>query len=761
MSKASKKKRSASKVDKEPTEVNTPPSKKMHTATPENHIETKKKLGVPLNKDLPAVHGVIDASRFITARMEEVNYLQSKIKQTSVALKVPAFEPIPRRMRRGPVSHVLYGLRARDRAKLSLKLSLGKKVRPSIRKIKSKAVLDELNSRKSGIRWLETHKWQIKRMKMENWWGFRLASQPMYKSRTITYRSFTKISLLHDASYLGCLQLAGLQTSIIQILNRISDPFLPSVGSERFIKGTRIGHTNIYKDGEYPYQYLCPITFLWRSKVADSNENLLWLWIHPSSFTIIEDQIKKLIPTIDESVMITDLRKELVRFELTGPKSLAILQAIIEPVEVNDDVCTKKSKNTNQQLWNDMKSIRSGCCLPYGSVIGLTIQDPRLKFPQKARPLNKEEVSTTSTSSILNLSLSWPKEASVSDIWDEEMRKKCILNKPTETQLSQRRGNNLLPGSKLTFTSEDVRVPILLIQRGGPLIDQPIPSLLSASRTEQIEGWTVIVPKGFGLPFWRSFVFAGARTGGLNDIHNMHFDSGFGCFPYDYPGTKAFCDYQSIKENIARQHWEKLPPAKRINYKKLNIGSPFKIEFDTLIPTAIKSNNEGDDSSILLKSDKLKSIIITEKDSMIIEKKMNDLMVKAAQLRNVKLSSQSISLEKMLINVCVKSIHGGTFLSGSMIYLIENEDLYKIFSNTKYSSADYKQILESKNHIGYITTGDYSFITGQGQGIGACSAIGLHRLYQLDSKYQRKIKLLVLIVNIKTQEFKSATVHIL
>lgn len=143
-------------------------------------------------------------------------------------------------------------------------------------------------------------------------------------------------------------------------------------------------------------------------------------------------------------VTFVDLRKELVRFELTGPKSLAILQAIIEPVEINDndddDVSNKKSKKTNQQLWNDMKHIRSGCCLPYGSVIGLTVQDPRLKFPQKARPLYEEE-STGSTQSVLDLSLNWPKEASVSDIWDEEIRKGCFLSKPTETQLSQRRGN--------------------------------------------------------------------------------------------------------------------------------------------------------------------------------------------------------------------------------------------------------------------------------------------------------------------------------
>lgn len=70
-------------------------------------------------------------------------------------------------------------------------------------------------------------------MKMENWWGYRLAAHPMYKSRRIIYRSFTKMALLHDASYQGCLQLDGARDSIIELLNKFTDPLLPSVGSVR------------------------------------------------------------------------------------------------------------------------------------------------------------------------------------------------------------------------------------------------------------------------------------------------------------------------------------------------------------------------------------------------------------------------------------------------------------------------------------------------------------------------------------------------
>lgn len=70
-------------------------------------------------------------------------------------------------------------------------------------------------------------------MKMQDIWGYRIAARPNTKSVRITYRSFTRLSIVHDASYMGCIELRGDNKEIISALNTVTDAGSPSVGSER------------------------------------------------------------------------------------------------------------------------------------------------------------------------------------------------------------------------------------------------------------------------------------------------------------------------------------------------------------------------------------------------------------------------------------------------------------------------------------------------------------------------------------------------
>lgn len=69
-------------------------------------------------------------------------------------------------------------------------------------------------------------------------------------------------------------------------------------------------------------------------------------------------------------MQLNDLRDQLVRFELTGPRSTALLQAILDPVQ--------DAINGNN-VWNDLSQLRSSCSLSPGSVLGLVVNDPRLR----------------------------------------------------------------------------------------------------------------------------------------------------------------------------------------------------------------------------------------------------------------------------------------------------------------------------------------------------------------------------------------------
>ncbi|ORZ21233.1 NUC188 domain-domain-containing protein [Absidia repens] len=731
-------------------------------------------------KSLPKVGGIINADQFFAARMQEVNSMQSSIKQTSAVLKIPSFDSLPRFLRRRAAGHDMYHLRARDRAKLSAKIARGQVIRPSLRKIKSKMIMDELISRKNNVRWLSTHKWHIKRMKMENWWGYRLAAHPMYKSRKVNYRSFTKISLLHDASYQGCLQVHGSQKLVTELLNKFTDPLLPSVGSNRFIKGTRIGHSYFYSQGGYPTNLISPITFLWRSSTTD-NDATLWLWTHPSAFEIIQQQIQDTASLMQTpQVKVQNMQKDFARFELTGPRSKDLLQSILVPV---DEHGNSQPNSVNAQLWTSLQHIRSGCALPNGAVIGLTVQDPRLRFPQKARPANVSgdvDVYMQATQDLLSLSMDWPIEASRSGIWDESIRRNCEITKLAESHIIKRREKMPLPGSKLPFTAEDSKIPLLLIQRSGPLFDQSPLAQPSEFRTENIDGWTLIVPRTFGNSFWRSLVYAGARTGGLDDVHNMYFDCGYSCFPYDYPTTRAFEEYQEITGSALKQKWERQPPSKRINFSKLGIDSPHHIPFHSLLSSSSPplgtlstmdysyDNESYRKSAILLQNDKLVSVILNSKsdDKKTIEAKLMKMMANGASARGMMTSiAKAPSLESMAVRFRLKSIHAGTFSSNARVYLMKDASLYQNYSTVSHDNIKISQLENFKapspqDLIGYVTSGHYSLMTGQGQGIGACSASGLYQIQQIDTCQNRTIKRLVLVRNVSSQDYHLAILSV-
>lgn len=75
--------------------------------------------------------------------------------------------------------------------------------------------------------------WHAKRMKMNDIWGYRIASNPNTKSVRVTYRSFTQLSIVHDASYMGCIELKGDSKEIIKAFDTITDIGAPSIGSAR------------------------------------------------------------------------------------------------------------------------------------------------------------------------------------------------------------------------------------------------------------------------------------------------------------------------------------------------------------------------------------------------------------------------------------------------------------------------------------------------------------------------------------------------
>jgi ribonuclease P/MRP protein subunit POP1 len=428
---------------------------------------------------------------------------------------------------------------------------------------------------------------------------------------------------------------------------------------------------------------------LWKPKTKDT----IWLWIHPASFNEALTFIKKALKeTKATHVELNDLRDQLLRFELTGPRSTALLQSILDPI-AGDKI--------GNSVWKDLGQLRSSCSLSPGSVIGLVVQDPRLKFPQKVPPRNNE-ITVEELQKIQRILDQWPTNTAETSIWDTELRKSLFKNKIPEYGLNLRRQKTLVPGTKLQPTAEDSQIPLLLIQRGSPTFNRSGIHQQPLLSHELIEGWTIIIPRGFGLAFWKSLVFAGARVAGYNDVRAMHFESGFPCFPQDYPGTRAFEINRQLVKKTTQSVWEKRPPAKRVNHIKRGIEHPFECAFETLATMEHMEIESQDNLAVrptyaLMHGEQLVSTLLSTVDESAYQSKVDVLL----HNRHLNIQPPLLQMDDALIKVRAKYIDRGKPSANAMVFLLEDLDEYNQYtfhvrdqSPLKKSKRKLKELLE-------------------------------------------------------------------
>ncbi|KAG2219767.1 hypothetical protein INT45_008598, partial [Circinella minor] len=741
-----------------------------------------RKIGTPveftnaLAKNTPRVTGAIRADEFTAARIQEINAMQTAIKNAGSALNTLTFQALPRDMRRRAASHKLTRLPAHLRAKAAREMENSppakRKTRRGKRQNKDDVVSREYLRRQKENKWLETHIYHTKRMHMSNIWGYRLAARPNVKSARSFYRAFQHTSIIHDGSYTGCLELVGKQDDILHVMNPVTDITLPSLGSERFIKGNRIGYTHIYEYLSCPGKPICPITFLWKPKQLKDESQTLWLWIHPSAFDQVYQQIKIASEKAnkDNTVVMNDLRDEFVRFDFSGAGTTALLQAIVKPVEESDHI-DKDTSSTfkSSKIWRDLYHLRSASSLPPGSILGLSVQDPRLAFAQKV-PKRTNSIPTEANLRLTELLTHWPEDIAYSDIWDKNVRKTVLERLPSEYSLAERRQENLLPGTKLEFKHDDVQIPILLVQRSSGQNNKR--GQQDTCKTELLEGWTLILPKGCAMAFWKSFMFAGARVAGYEDLRALSFESGSPSYPYDYLGSLACENVRDMAKHEAKNAWLRRPPAKRLNYYKLGVDRPFDAAFDSLISTTTedvmdidhKNGNKPTPEFYILHGHKtIISVLSAKTDDeaqISLLSYISDLYTK----RGLK-PITSLKLDNALVQVRLEFFDRGRPEANAMIYLVTDNTEYntqtvyirnrepglknkkKLLENLKEDDAEEEEdttimaldrnekpkFPPSNDLIGYLTTANFSFDAGRGIGLGACTVLGLRRLQQLDT----------------------------
>ncbi|KAJ2715964.1 Ribonucleases P/MRP protein subunit pop1 [Coemansia spiralis] len=533
----------------------------------------------------------VDVAGFVEARAFEISALQRSLEDARAAGNVRAFQTLPRHLRRRAASHNVKRMpvRLRERAIAEMTKSAQSSkalagtdrltnARRSSRykRRRTRAVRDEYELRQAGKRWLETHVWHAKRMHMKEMWGAMVAATPNERSHRAAYRAAKEKTFVQDVSFFRTLELVGPEAAIVRLVQRLTAPGAPTIALRPYIAGARMAPLVLHRADMYPLAALGPASALWQPG-ADPECRRLWLRIHPASADEIKAELAAALEAAPGgepcTVQLEDISCDVVSFELLGGQSTQMLATVLAHA-----VDPEASGSAALRL---IRGVPSPAVLPESAVIALRIHDPRLAFPYKLDP-GSAVLPEDEQRQLQSMLLRWPSAASAyqhrdGGIWDRAACAQDVARRPAEHALNARRQQQLVPGTKLApVPGADVTVPLLLVRTG--------PEALLGSRTPRTDrmcvdtlahGWTLLAPRGWGMPLWMSLSFAGARAQGLDERHHLGLEAGLPMFPANWPGTAAYDDWAGAAAADAHQKWLRRPPGKRTNYQQLGIASPF------------------------------------------------------------------------------------------------------------------------------------------------------------------------------------------
>ncbi|KAF5389250.1 hypothetical protein D9757_003446 [Collybiopsis confluens] len=766
------------------------------------------------NDKLKPIPGAIDVEKFAEARAFEINALKSAIQTTKwdthhallpesnyepfrSASTTRAWQVLPRHLRRRAASHNprRVPLRLRDKARAEMdpvrKKALGRTL-PKLGKKRRPPLDVKFLKRQRNKRWLETHIWHAKRMKMEDMWGYRLAVTPTEKAFRPSHRASIHGSILHDASYQSLVELKGPEATLRSVLEVCCDPQLPSPGAPRFTLGVRVANTFIYEPKAYPYCLICPIIVMWRARLSHTatlgskkgkgkgkekqaqpnppnDLRTVWIRFHPSVYSEVFSALRSSISQVLEDtsagnsivdVQLTDIRGEVGIFEIMGPQSSQILRGALSPVMANAGDEFKK-------FWGLLRNLQSSGSVPTDMIAGFTVNDPRLKFPPKNA---KVELPT---GDIISSSMPVAPSANlaVCNLWDQNIRNSLKNPRYQTKEINERRSKNLVPGTFLNPLRTDDRIPVMLIQTSVEDRD--------FKDTEGIHGWTLIFPAGWCMSFLQQLTFTGTRVAGQREHKTQGFEAGTTYFPSDFPSVEAYDTYAATKAEKDEAKWTRTPPAKRVNYAKIGTRSPWKPDWEVvlglkmppsepaitdeesapdLVPTQRENNHQEESTTEdvahhnrawLLRGPEVRSMISDLRRDLYPGQQLLTIVNNLRAKRSQPLLGDTIKADDLLRSALV-SVHISICSKGcpddlSMIYSMPDAELQewrkgliKVVHDPAAGEVEFlnlPDIVPSPDSIiGYITTGGFSLSRGEGFAIGA---VTLTSLLELEKQVKR------------------------
>ncbi|XP_039111409.1 ribonucleases P/MRP protein subunit POP1 [Hyaena hyaena] len=292
-------------------------------------------------------------------------------------------------------------------------------------------------------------------------------------------------------------------------------------------------------------------------------------------------------------IILSDLTMEMNRLRLIGPLSHSILTEALKAAPVHTEgedaektphhwwIETCKNPDSvslhhrQEAIFELLGGITSPAEIPAGTILGLTVGDPRINLPQKRSRVLPNPEKWQDNEKVRQLLLEGvPVDCAHSFIWNQALCKNVTENKISDQDLNRKRSELLVPGSQLVLGPHESKIPILLIQQPGRVAGD--------DRRGWGSGWDVLLPKGWGMAFWIPFIYRGARVGGLKEamVHSQYKRSPD--IPGDFPDCPAGVLFAEEQAKNLLEKYKRRPPAKRPNYVKLGTLAPFCYPWEQL-----------------------------------------------------------------------------------------------------------------------------------------------------------------------------------
>nr|KAJ3420524.1 hypothetical protein HK105_005559 [Polyrhizophydium stewartii] len=598
---------------------------------------------------------------------------------------------------------------------------------------------EEFLLRPAQNKWLETHIWHAKRMNMIEKWGYKLANYPNDKSRRAAHRASKHQCVLHDASYTQPVQIRGPEHAIAALLRQFLDPTFPDCAHSDYARGDRRLVVFMHERGAYPAKALDLVEIMWQPAVPGTQDRTAWIWTHPAAHSRVAAVLAGAADSDAEwqsQLAITSLKGEFVRFQFCGPRSHAVL---FESLKTCDAVDAPFVNQQAHDVWSHLQLAQSATVVPPGVLISLTVHDPRLAFPvvvpSRLATTDPDE-DPQDNEDLVEMLKSWPSGLAAGGIWNETVRSQLLAARFDNKTLQARRSENLIPGTRLEPTPTDARIPVLLVHRGSAYTASQSEH---GRRAEIAAGWDLVLPRGWAMEFWLTFVFAGARVGGLRERRDFHFEARLPCFPDDFPETPAYvADAADLGSQLAAKH-ARTPKSKRPNYDAMQVDSPFEPPFLSLLVAddlaAVVADVEADATSadqvadLAVEHAEQRPIVVLHSPSIVraihayaAEADAFEDLCEALQQAMAAASHRRLGTPRDIALPADAPAHiAASFVRVAVTPLAKGSP----------TDRGIDEIPPADSIMGYITSGHFSLEHGRGQAIGCCRLKSLHAAIQL------------------------------